>query len=52
MAPDPNYTCKLEKPEDIESLKNDIGKEYKTLHGLVHSIAFANYSKGWKPFHD
>ena len=43
---------KNEKPEDIESLKNDIGKEYKTLHGLVHSIAFANYSEGWKPFHE
>lgn len=48
----PVFICDVEKPEDIERLKNDIGKEYKTLHGLVHSIAFANYSEGWKPFHE
>ncbi len=22
------------------------------LHGIVHSIAFADYSEGWKPFHE
>jgi len=48
----PVFICDVEKPGDIERLKNDIGKEYKTLHGLVHSIAFANYSNGWKPFHE
>ena len=46
------YICDVEKPEDIELLTNNITKQYKTLHGLVHSIAFANYSKGWKPFHE
>ena len=46
------YICDVEKPEDIERLKKNIAKKYKTLHGLVHSIAFANYSKGWKPFHE
>ena len=48
----PVFICDVEKPDDIKRLKNDIGKEYKTLHGLVHSIAFANYSEGWKPFHE
>ena len=48
----PVYICDVEKPEDIERLKKNIAKKYKTLHGLVHSIAFANYSKGWKPFHE
>ena len=48
----PVYICDVEKPEDIELLKNNIANKYKTLHGLVHSIAFANYSKGWKPFHE
>ena len=48
----PVYICDVEKPEDIEHLKNKIAKKYKTLHGLVHSIAFANYSEGWKPFHE
>ena len=48
----PVYICDVEKPEDIELLTNNITKQYKTLHGLVHSIAFANYSEGWKPFHE
>ena len=48
----PVYICDVEKPEDIERLKKNIAKKYKTLHGLGHSIAFANYSKGWKPFHE
>jgi len=52
LAGKPVFICDVEKAEDIERLKNDIGKEFKTLHGLVHSIAFANYSKGWKPFHE
>ena len=52
LAGKPVFICDVEKPEDIERLKNDIGKEYKTLNGLVHSIAFANYSDGWKPFHE
>ena len=46
------YICDVENPEDIELLTNNITKQYKTLHGLVHSIAFANYSEGWKPFHE
>ena len=25
---------------------------YAPLHGIVHSIAFANYSEGFKPFHE
>jgi len=52
LAGKPVFICDVEKPADIERLKNDIGKEYKKLHGLVHSIAFANYSEGWKPFHE
>ena len=46
------FICDVEKNEDIDCLKTDIEKKYKTLHGLVHSIAFANYSKGLKPFHE
>ena len=46
------FICDVEKTEDIDCLKKDIEKKYKTLHGLVHSIAFANYSKGVKPFHE
>ena len=46
------FICDVEKTENINCLKKDIEKKYKTLHGLVHSIAFANYSKGVKPFHE
>ena len=48
----PVFVCDVEKPKDIDRLKNEISKECETLHGLVHSIAFANYSEGWKPFHE
>ena len=33
LAGKPVFICDVEKPDDIERLKNDIGKEYKTLHG-------------------
>ena len=46
------FICDVEKTKDIDCLKKDIEKNFKTLHGLVHSIAFANYSKGVKPFHE
>ena len=52
LAGKPVFICDVEKPEDIVCLKKDIVKKYKILHGLVHSIAFANYSKGLKPFHE
>jgi enoyl-[acyl-carrier protein] reductase I len=44
--------CDVEKEGDVETLKSAIEQHIKVLHGLVHSIAFANYSEGWKPFHE
>ena len=44
--------CDVEKEEDVEQLKTEVSQHCKVLHGLVHSIAFANYSQGWKPFHE
>jgi enoyl-[acyl-carrier protein] reductase I len=52
LAGKPVFICDVEKPKDIERLKKEISTQYKVLHGLVHSIAFANYSEGWKPFHE
>ena len=46
------FVCDVEKQEDIERLKIQVTQHSKVLHGLVHSIAFANYSQGWKPFHE
>ena len=51
VGPSPVFVCDVEKPEEIERLKKDVAGETDTLHGLVHSIAFANYSEGWQPFH-
>jgi len=44
--------CDVEKQEDIESLKTEVAQHCEVLHGMIHSIAFANYSEGWKPFHE
>jgi len=46
------FVCDVEKEEEIERLKIQVSEHHKVLHGLVHSIAFANYSEGMKPFHE
>ncbi|MEW5803673.1 MAG: SDR family oxidoreductase [bacterium] len=48
----PIYVCNVEKEGDIEKLAFDIKQEHSSLAGLVHSIAFANYSGGMNPFHE
>ena len=47
----PAYVCDVEFPEQIESLAAAVGEQFGQLDGIVHSIAFANYSEGLKPFH-
>ena len=46
------FICDVEYPEQIESLAASIEGESIKLDGIVHSIAFANYSDGFKPFHE
>lgn len=46
------YLCDMEDEQQIQDLAESIQKDYGVLHGVVHSIAFANYSEGWKPFHE
>jgi enoyl-[acyl-carrier protein] reductase I len=46
------YICDVEFPEQIEALAAQVSADYGPLDGMVHSIAFANYSEGFKPFHD
>jgi enoyl-[acyl-carrier protein] reductase I len=45
------YVCDVEYPEQIQALADKIGKAHGPIDGIVHSIAFANYSEGFKPFH-
>ncbi len=47
----PVYVCDVERQADIDRLRDDIGHDRKQLAGFVHSIAFADYSAGWQPFH-
>ncbi|MBT3922359.1 MAG: SDR family oxidoreductase [Nitrospina sp.] len=46
------FVCDVEKEEEVERLKTEVSQHCEVLHGFVHSIAFANYSQGWKPFHE
>jgi len=47
----PTYVCDVEQVDHIAALAQAVGQEYGELHGIVHSIAFANYSEGLQPFH-
>ena len=44
--------CDVESQEDINALAKSFTDSSIELDGLVHSIAFANYSEGLKPFHE
>jgi len=46
------YLCDVEYPEQIGALADEVGAAHGPLDGIVHSIAFANYSEGFKPFHE
>ena len=46
------YICNVEHEQEITKLAEDISKTYPRLHGIVHSIAFANYGTRLKPFHE
>ncbi|HUS38171.1 MAG: SDR family oxidoreductase [Pirellulales bacterium] len=48
----PIFVCDVEQEEQIEQVRDQIAGQYPTLHGLVHSIAFAEYEGGVKPFHE
>ncbi len=48
----PVVVCDVERPEQIQQLREQVATYCETLHGLVHSIAFADYSDGWLPFHE
>jgi enoyl-[acyl-carrier protein] reductase I len=46
------YVCDVEHEEQIARLKEEVARRNEKFHGLVHSIAFANYAEGPKPFHE
>lgn len=44
--------CDVEHQEQIDQLADAVAQQCDTIHGLVHSIAFADYSGEAKPFHE
>jgi len=47
------FVCDVENEANIARVKNEIAESINgKLHGIVHSIAFANYSQGFRPFHE
>lgn len=46
------FVCDVEFQEQIERVREEIAATGKRFHGLLHSIAFADYSGGMKPFHE
>ena len=48
----PVHVCDVEKDGDADRLAAEVAKSAKgPLSGIVHSVAYANYSEGVKPFH-
>lgn len=47
------FCCDVEDEANIIRVRDEIARRLngQTIHGLVHSIAFANYSAGLQPFH-
>ena len=49
------FICDVEEEANIIRVKDEIAQTFgedEKLAGIVHSIAFANYSEGMKPFHE
>src|SRR5262245_15671875 len=46
------FVCDVEFEDQIQRVRDQIAATGKKFHGLLHSIAFADYSGGLKPFHE
>jgi enoyl-[acyl-carrier protein] reductase I len=50
LSPSSIYVCDVEHQNEIDQLSKNVARDVKAIDGMVHSIAFANYSEGPKPF--
>lgn len=48
----PIHVCDVEFQDQIDRLAGELAGKYDGLDGIVHSIAFGDYSEGPKPFHE
>lgn len=46
------YICDVSNEEQMKKTASEIGAAHPQIYGIVHSIAFANFSEGMKPFHE
>lgn len=46
------FICDVEHEEQIQRVRDEIAARHPVIHGIVHSIAFADYSAGPLPFHE
>jgi enoyl-[acyl-carrier protein] reductase I len=53
LAGRPVFICDVEQEGAVERLAREVATAHAApLHGIVHSIAFANYRDGFPPFHE
>ena len=53
LAGKPVFVCDVEQDGAVDHLAGEVAAAgFAPLHGIVHSIAFANYAEGFKPFHE
>jgi enoyl-[acyl-carrier protein] reductase I len=53
LGPDAEiYVCDVERQDEIDRLRDNLAGKHDPFHGLLHSIAFAEYAGGPKPFHE
>jgi enoyl-[acyl-carrier protein] reductase I len=45
------HICDVEHEDQIARLRDELAATGVKFHGMVHSLAFADYSEGVKPFH-
>ena len=46
------FVCDVEHADQIETLRDQLAERHPVIHGFLHSIAFADYEGGMKPFHE
>lgn len=46
------HVCDVEREDEIARLCQAVGQRHERLDGLLHSLAFAGYEGGLKPFHE
>jgi enoyl-[acyl-carrier protein] reductase I len=52
LADAPIFVCDVEFEDQIARLRDQVAATGNIFHGLLHSIAFADYSGGMRPFHE